>query len=950
MLAAAALLALTGALALPVAAEAQTETTLVSNIGQGDTASTGSRSSRRSSHGFTTGSHATGYTLTGVDIVSATSTTLSATSTGFTAKVCGTDASGFPTSACTDLTVPSSFDAGEVSLTAPSNTVLAKDTTYAVVLNDASIEQSYGYTLSDGEDAGLATGWSIANEYAYVDVSTLAWTFHGSRAFRFAIKGSAGDGTNNAPVFSPATATREVPENSVAGTEVGAVIPEATDADTGDTLTYSMGGTDAASFEFTASTRQITTKTGVTYNYEATKNTYTVTVTASDGTDSGTITVTIDVTDVAEQPLKPAKPTLSAVSGSSTSLTATWTEPGLNGGPAITGYDLQYREGTAGTWEDFTHSGTGITTTITGLTAGTGYQVQVRAKNGETDSDWSDPSDAVSTNADTPAAPAITLVAVTSTPATSDTYGWGETIEISVTFNEAVDATPATDFELNVGGGGSDDRSARLLSGSGSETLVFGYTVVSSDEDDNGIWIGDQDRTLVGNRRISPQTGTITSEATSTEADLTHAQLGTQSGHKVDGSLNEPSAPAITAVAVTSTPRLTSSGGSEPDDTYGAGERIDVTVTFSEPVTATSVTDFVLNVSDDKRAPLVRGSGTATLVFGYTVVSSDADDNGIWIGDQDRTLVGDRMGLTQNGEITSEATGAAADLTHDALGTLPGHKVDGWRTNKPPVFNEGNSATRAVASGSGVGTEVGGPVLATDPDQDELTYSLEERERGLFGITRSGAQIIVGPNLDSFNSHEVTVNADDGRGGSDTIAVTIDFTSPGDDPPENRRPTVSVTPTVAVVSPGGEVVLTAVANDPDGDPLEYEWTVSPASAGMFDATDGPTATWTAPDSQGSLVLITVTVVDDEGETASAMAEVEVTDELTVRVTAVPDPPEVEPGGQVMLRAVVLDPGNPDGSGLTYMWSSEGGNSSARRIRRRRRGRRRRSRGVVSGFW
>ena len=683
-----------------------------------------------------------------------------------------------------------------------------------------------------------------------------------------------------------------------------------------------MGGTDAASFEFTASTRQITTKTGVTYNYEATKNTYTVT--ASDGTDSGTITVTIDVTDVAEQPLKPAKPTLSAVSGSSTSLTATWTEPGLNGGPAITGYDLQYREGTAGTWEDFTHSGTGITTTITGLTAGTGYQVQVRAKNGETDSDWSDPSDAVSTNADTPAAPAITLVAVTSTPATSDTYGWGETIEISVTFNEAVDATPATDFELNVGGGGSDDRSARLLSGSGSETLVFGYTVVSSDEDDNGIWIGDQDRTLVGNRRISPQTGTITSEATSTEADLTHAQLGTQSGHKVDGSLNEPSAPAITAVAVTSTPRLTSSGGSEPDDTYGAGERIDVTVTFSEPVTATSVTDFVLNVSDDKRAPLVRGSGTATLVFGYTVVSSDADDNGIWIGDQDRTLVGDRMGLTQNGEITSEATGAAADLTHDALGTLPGHKVDGWRTNKPPVFNEGNSATRAVASGSGVGTEVGGPVLATDPDQDELTYSLEERERGLFGITRSGAQIIVGPNLDSFNSHEVTVNADDGRGGSDTIAVTIDFTSPGDDPPENRRPTVSVTPTVAVVSPGGEVVLTAVANDPDGDPLEYEWTVSPASAGMFDATDGPTATWTAPDSQGSLVLITVTVVDDEGETASAMAEVEVTDELTVRVTAVPDPPEVEPGGQVMLRAVVLDPGNPDGSGLTYMWSSEGG--------------------------
>ena len=759
-------------------------------------------------------------------------------------------------------------------------------------------------------------------------------------------------GVNRAPVFDPATATRQLLENSPADTSVGAVIPEATDADN-DTLTYDMAGADAALFAFDTSTRQITT-VATDFDYEATKNTYTVMVTASDATDSGTITVTINVVNVNEKPDKPDPPTLAAVAGSSTSLTATWTAPGANGGAAIHDYDLDYREGTTGSWEDFEHTGAGVMAMITGLTASTDYQVRVRA-NGDIYSDWSDASDAVSTNADTPGAPAITGVAVTSTPATSGTYGWGETIEISVTFTEAVDATSATDFELNVGGSGND-RSARRLRGSGSETLVFGYTVVSGDEDDDGIWIGDQDRTLVGDRRIGPQTGTITSTATSTEADLTHAALGTQSGHKVDGSLNEPSAPTITEVAVTSTPRLTSSGGSEPD-TYGAGERIDVTVTFSEAVTATSDTDFVLNVSDDKRAPWVaQGLGTPTLVFGYTVVSSDEDDDGIWIGDQDRTLVGDRRGNPQNGEITSEATDAAADLTHDALGTLFGHKVDGSRTthNNPPFFNEGDSATRAVASGSGVGTEVGGPVLATDLDQDELTYSLEENELGLFGITRTGAQIVVGPNLVyGSNSREVvTVNADDGRGGSDTIAVTINFKGSGDDPPENRPPTVSVTPTVAVVSPGGEVMLTAVANDPDGDPLEYEWTVSPANAGMFDATDGRTATWTAAsDSQGSLVLITVTVVDPDGATEAAKAEVEVTDELTVRVTAVPDPPEVEPGGQVMLTAVVLDPDNPDGSGLTYMWDSEGGrgNSSARRIRRRRRGRRRRSRGVVSGF-
>ena len=48
-------------------------------------------------------------------------------------------------------------------------------------------------------------------------------------------------------------------DNSAPGTNVGLPIPEATDADAGDTLTYSMEGADAGSFAFDASTRQITT-------------------------------------------------------------------------------------------------------------------------------------------------------------------------------------------------------------------------------------------------------------------------------------------------------------------------------------------------------------------------------------------------------------------------------------------------------------------------------------------------------------------------------------------------------------------------------------------------------------------------------------------------------------------------------------------------------------------
>ena len=206
--------------------------------------------------------------------------------------------------------------------------------------------------------------------------------------------------TNNAPVFAENSVRREVPENSAAGTNVGAAIPEAMDADSGDTLTYSMEGTDVGSFAFNASTRRIQTRTGVTYNYEAAQNSYSVTVKVSDGTDSDTIAVTIDVADVNEKPDKPDKPTLAAVPDSTTSLAASWTKPGLNGGPDITDYDVRFREGTSGGWTDVTHNGDGRTRILAGLAADTAYQAQVRADNGELESDWSDPSDAVRTNAE----------------------------------------------------------------------------------------------------------------------------------------------------------------------------------------------------------------------------------------------------------------------------------------------------------------------------------------------------------------------------------------------------------------------------------------------------------------------------------------------------------------------------------------------------------------------
>ena len=64
-------------------------------------------------------------------------------------------------------------------------------------------------------------------------------------------------------------------------------------------LTYTLGGTDAASFDIERATGQL--KTSAALDYE-TKASSSVVVTVSDGNLTDTITVTINVTDIAEQP------------------------------------------------------------------------------------------------------------------------------------------------------------------------------------------------------------------------------------------------------------------------------------------------------------------------------------------------------------------------------------------------------------------------------------------------------------------------------------------------------------------------------------------------------------------------------------------------------------------------------------------------------------------------
>ena len=135
-----------------------------------------------------------------------------------------------------------------------------------------------------------------------------------------AVTGSPIPAGNSDPAFKEGSpTTRTVPENSPAGASVGAALT-ATETDA-DPLIYSLSGTYAGSFEID-SAGQITTMSGVTYNFESSQNSYSVTVGVSDELDlaaapdteiDATIDVTISLTNVNEPPTIHSGPTAESV-------------------------------------------------------------------------------------------------------------------------------------------------------------------------------------------------------------------------------------------------------------------------------------------------------------------------------------------------------------------------------------------------------------------------------------------------------------------------------------------------------------------------------------------------------------------------------------------------------------------------------------------------------------
>ena len=218
-------------------------------------------------------------------------------------------------------------------------------------------------------------------------------------------EGATSGGATNMRLEFPEgeSTTRSIPENTLAGINVGAPV-FAVGGDTLSTLTFTISGPDAWSFVIVPQTGQIRTREGVTYDYEE-QNRYAVTVSVED--DNGnrdTIEVTIQVEN-----LVPACELWNLrVNHSDQRLTVRWSPPPERDGQArVLGYETEIRRGESGPWTDRrTFLGRNINAMIyADLDNEIGYQIRARPINAEGDCGWSAPVWGIPTGVLTPRFP-----------------------------------------------------------------------------------------------------------------------------------------------------------------------------------------------------------------------------------------------------------------------------------------------------------------------------------------------------------------------------------------------------------------------------------------------------------------------------------------------------------------------------------------------------------------
>ena len=522
---------------------------------------------------------------------------------------------------------------------------------------------------------------------------------------------------NGAPTFDlESGTTRSIAENSPAGTSVGAAFT-ASDPDS-DPLTYALSGTDAAAFAIDEDSGQITTVADVTYDFE-TKSSYELTVNANDG-NGGTaaIAVTVRLTNVNEAP--------AFSEGSSTTRAVAENSPaGTSVGAAITATDPE--------GDKLTYSLTGTDAASFAINTETG---QLTTKSGVTYDFEARQSYRVTVAAEDPSHAVTTIVV---------------TVNLTDVEEAAVNQEPTFDD------GSETTRSIAENSPAGTDV---GAAITATDPD-------------TGDTLTYSLSGT---DAASFAIDEDSGQITTKSGVTYDFEAKKSYSLAVNA-----------------NDGNGGAASIAVTVTL------TNVNEAPAFSEGDSTTRAVAENSPAGAEVGDAIAATDPDGGDTLTyslsgTDASSFEIGDSTGqLTTKSDVeydyetksTYELTVSVSDgkgATASIAVTVSLTNVDETPPNQAPTFDDGAETSRTVAENSPAGTTVGAAITATDPDTDDtLTYSLSGTDAASFEIGDSTGQLTtksgVEYDYETKSSYEVTVEAQDGRGGTASIAVTVTLTN-----------------------------------------------------------------------------------------------------------------------------------------------------------------------------
>ena len=179
--------------------------------------------------------------------------------------------------------------------------------------------------------------------------------------------------------------------------------------------------------------------------------------------------------------------------------------------------------------------------------------------------------------------------------------------------------------------------------------------------------------------------------------------------------------------------------------------------------------------------------------------------------------------------------------------------------NHPPVFSNGAITTRAVAENTPHNKAVGDPVSATDADGDTLAYTLSGTDAAAFDIGSNTGQLLTKAPLDyeAKQSYSIQIQVADAHGGKATIEVAISVID------VDEPITVTLTPSNR---PFVWTSLTAVPSDPDRSANIDSWQWQKAAGSQ---TDAHNPQWT--NIEGAVSPQYTVSTEDEGSILRAVA-------------------------------------------------------------------------------